>query len=72
MLVNQLRLAASGLRLAVTSSGAGKLVRPMLQVLLILSGLVPLALALVGLGRFAHAKYRRWRPKESEGRVFFV
>jgi hypothetical protein len=43
-----------------------------IHVLLILSALVPLALALVGLGRFAHARYRRWRPKEGEGRVFFV
>ena len=44
----------------------------MLNVLLIFSALVPLVLALVGLGRFATAKYRRWRRRNDPPLVEFI
>jgi hypothetical protein len=55
-----------------TSGGPGNLIAPMIHVLLILSALVPLALALVGLCRFALVKYRRWRRRNDVPLVRFL
>lgn len=55
----------------VTSASRANLRALMIEVLLILSGLVPLLLALVGLGRYGLAKYRRWRNAREVPLVWF-
>jgi hypothetical protein len=44
----------------------------MIEDLLILSGLVPLLLALVGFGRFALVRFRRWRRNREAPFSYYV
>jgi hypothetical protein len=60
-----------GIRPRATSANPANLRALVIEVLLILSGLVPLVLALVGLGRYGVAKYRRWRNAREVPVVWF-